>query len=638
MSEKPIIKRSAKLNSITHSVRAAQTVLQYGVGAMVDFPDQTLMTAAPEYWKDPENAADVVLHIHDERLENLLNVDYFGVPKDKDEYRAGIAYVRFPQWYFCPKCRKFQTLEKWTTEFIRIQKNREKDPDMKKPKCTECKVELVPARIITACEKGHINDFPWVLWTHEKSFGGRRDICDNPELKFSTGATASAGLEGLVVRCKCGAMTTLAGAFDNDALKDINYYCNGFMPWKNQREACGVVPQVVQRGASKVYFPKVVSSLVIPPYSDKINYLIENSIKYNTCKEIIADYDGEEKELYIQGKLDKWTLEISNEIHVESSLVKNILSRRLLNGGTNSIENTTNVRYRIEEYEALTGTIPEYGLDEFDFIRENMDIESYNIPGIIQVALVHKIREVRALTGFSRLNPPDSFNLNYSESVNGLMSVKEPETRWYPGYEVRGEGIFLNFSDTEIERWIKENKKVVERINKLNQNYSSTFMSKYSPREITPKFVFLHTMAHLLIRQLSFECGYTTASLRERIYCDSGNENFKMNGIFIYTASGDSEGTLGGLVRQGYSDCLPQTMIKAITGAQLCSNDPVCIESVGQGREALNLAACHSCLLLPETSCEEFNVFLDRALIVGTLKNSDIGFYSQWLTKIQTKL
>ena len=139
----------------------------------------------------------------------------------------------------------------------------------------------------------------------------------------------------------------------------------------------------------------------------------------------------------------------------------------------------------------------------------------------------------------------------------------------------------------------------------------------------------LHTIAHLLIRELSFECGYTVASLRERIYCSTEEDGYVMAGILIYTASGDSEGTLGGLVRQGYPDTLPSIFRKAIRKGQLCSNDPVCISSKGQGRDALNLAACHACVLLPETSCEEYNV-LDRGIVVGTFENEEIGFYSNW--------
>ena len=101
-----------------------------------------------------------------------------------------------------------------------------------------------------------------------------------------------------------------------------------------------------------------------------------------------------------------------------------------------------------------------------------------------------------------------------------------------------------------------------------------------------------------------------------------------MAGILIYTASGDSEGTLGGLVRQGRPDAFPSILKKAINNARICSNDPVCIMSHGQGRESLNLAACHTCALLPETCCEERNAFLDRGMIVGTFENKSLGFWN----------
>jgi hypothetical protein len=138
----------------------------------------------------------------------------------------------------------------------------------------------------------------------------------------------------------------------------------------------------------------------------------------------------------------------------------------------------------------------------------------------------------------------------------------------------------------------------------------------------------LHSLSHLLIKQLSFECGYSVASLSERIYCAENNDGKQMAGIFIYTASGDSEGTLGGLVRQGRRDALPNIFKKAISSAKTCSNDPVCILSHGQGRDALNLAACHACALLPETCCKESNAFLDRGVLIGTYDNKMMGFYS----------
>ena len=130
----------------------------------------------------------------------------------------------------------------------------------------------------------------------------------------------------------------------------------------------------------------------------------------------------------------------------------------------------------------------------------------------------------------------------------------------------------------------------------------------------------------MLIKHLSFECGYSIASLKERIYCAEKSEGMQTAGIFIYTASGDSEGTLGGLVRQGKPDAFPKIFKRAIDSAKVCSNDPVCILSHGQGRESLNLAACHSCILLPETCCEERNSLLDRGMVIGTFDSPQLGF------------
>jgi hypothetical protein len=242
------------------------------------------------------------------------------------------------------------------------------------------------------------------------------------------------------------------------------------------------------------------------------------------------------------------------------------------------------------------------------------------------LVLIHKVREVRALTGFTRLNPPGTSDIG--EGEYGFVPIR-PTKSWYPAYEVRGEGIFIEFDEKAIDKWLINNDEVEKRAQMLTSNYDITYQGQINRKVVTPKFLLLHSLAHLLIRQLSFECGYTAASLRERLYCSESVLD-PMAGILIYTASGDAEGTLGGLVRQGYVDCFPSVFKKAVESGKICSNDPVCISSHGQGRDALNLAACHACLLLPETSCEEFNVFLDRAMIIGTFDCPDMGFYSSW--------
>lgn len=609
------IKSKEPLNWITHSVRAAQAVLQYGVGAMVDFPDQTLVTSAPEYWSRTNR-------IYDDRFAKALNVDYFALPTD-------IAYTRFPEWYFCPKCRRFQPLSKWISEYKGKTKNQTLANDtnmVKHMRCPKCNQDLVVARIVTVCEKGHLNDFPWVKWVHAKS---DKPMCTNPSLTFKTGASGSEGLEGLTIECSCKARATLKDAFNKDIFQKMDekkgsfgYKCEGNHPFNHTKENCDRYPRTVQRGASSVYFPVTHSSLVIPPYADKLNIKIEQSQSFGDCIIKIEDEDtAEEKLALIKKRLSKWAEKIALEIGTPKSDVEKILARKWLDKSSENVE-VTSIRYRFEEYMALTGEISTPQSSLGDFSRETMPIEEYKLPHIKSISLIDKVRVVTALTGFSRIKPA------MNENDMGFVSVKKPETRWYPAYEVRGEGIFIELSEPDIDTWIKENPEVVERATKICGNYTGSFIGKNHPRNITAKFVMLHTISHLLITQLSFECGYSIASLSERLYCSEPSDGKEMAGILIYTASGDSEGTLGGLVRQGRPDAFPRIFKKAVYNAKTCSNDPICIMSHGQGRDSLNLAACHACALLPETCCEERNAFLDRGMIIGTYQHREIGFWS----------
>ena len=636
--------KKVPLNRITHSVRASQAVLQYGVGAMIDFPNQTLMTAAPEYWQEQ------VVQIHDERLEKVLRVDYFGLPGGRDDphCREGISYARFPEWYFCPKCRRFQSIRDWVSDYKKsvTQKVLDSDPDMVKTmRCPKCRQDLVVTRIITACECGHIDDFPWVKWVHCKNmYGGAKPICARPTLTFKTSASSTEGLEGLTVSCEsCGAKATLKGAFDKDALQELdqkyegkyNFHCTGRHPWKHTKDRCGAYPKVLQRGSSSVYFPITVSSLVIPPYSSMITKNIEDSAAFANCKNVIAGYKRNNaipKELLptlIQETIENYAKDIAREKGIAAEKVQPILERKWIIPTGEEEYLTTSIKYRAEEYEALSGEVSMSTDDYGDFLREGTEISDYEIPFIRNISLIHKVREVQALVGFSRLKPVEA-NMGDNSSEH-IVSVKQQDTNWYPAYEVRGEGIFVEFDENAILEWQKNNPEIQHRVDTLNENYQKSFIGQSKPRKITAKFLLLHTISHALIKQLSFECGYSIASLKERLYCSEIADGKQMSGIFIYTASGDSEGTMGGLVRQGRADIFPGIFKKAMEETMTCSNDPVCSLSMGQGRDSLNLSACYSCCLIPETSCEEFNIFLDRGTIVGTYENREMGFYSSQL-------
>jgi hypothetical protein len=323
-------------------------------------------------------------------------------------------------------------------------------------------------------------------------------------------------------------------------------------------------------------------------------------------------------------RIEQYAQRIAQETAIPIEKVAGVLKRK--NAAPDEDEySTASVKYRAEEYEAITGETVIEAEDYGDFYREGVNIAEYNLPFLKSISLIHKVREVQALIGFTRLKPVDSTDAPGSQAV--IVPVKEPETKWYPAYDVRGEGIFIEFDSSAIDSWRTENQALADRVTTLNDNYKKSFIGENHPREISGKFLLLHTISHLLIKQLSFECGYGIASLKERIYCSEAADGKEMSGILIYTACGDSEGTLGGLVRQGRSDTFPRIFNKAIENARTCSNDPVCSLSQGQGRDSLNLAACYSCALIPETSCEEFNCFLDRGVVVGSFDNPNLGFF-----------
>jgi hypothetical protein len=136
----------------------------------------------------------------------------------------------------------------------------------------------------------------------------------------------------------------------------------------------------------------------------------------------------------------------------------------------------------------------------------------------------------------------------------------------------------------------------------------------------------LHTLSHLLIRELALECGYNAASIRERIYADTSGLR-PQAGILIYTAAADSDGTLGGLVDLGKPENLGRLLEQALNRSKICSSDPLCSEHDPEKDRSLHGSSCHACSLVAETSCEPGNRYLDRSLLIPTLERGDAAFF-----------
>jgi MrfA Zn-binding domain len=242
------------------------------------------------------------------------------------------------------------------------------------------------------------------------------------------------------------------------------------------------------------------------------------------------------------------------------------------------------------------------------------------------ISLVERLRETRVLRGFSRVFPENDMD---NSSLQALLRAfpSDEGGRWLPACVVFGEGIFIRFNEDALQKWEKQ-KDVLNRVGPLVNRYKLIQERRHlRDRPINPRFILVHTLVHLLINRLTFESGYSAASLRERLFI-SQHDQHPMGGLLIYTAAGDSEGTMGGLVRLGKPGAFEPLLRKAIEEARWCGADPVCMETGdmgGQGPDSCNIAACHNCSLIPETACEEFNRFLDRGLVVGTLANSEVA-------------
>jgi hypothetical protein len=247
-----------------------------------------------------------------------------------------------------------------------------------------------------------------------------------------------------------------------------------------------------------------------------------------------------------------------------------------------------------------------------------------------RVVLADRLRVVTAMCGFTRIDGPDSGVASDAEPFECAPLSRNAPT-WVPAAEARGEGLFLQLSEEAVAEW-EGRVAATARMRALASSHGRWRERRgLNPMQQWPgwRYVLLHSLSHALINELALECGYSAASVRERIYARSpGEPGGPMAGLLIYTAAADSEGTLGGLVALGEAAHFGRLLGQALERARLCSADPLCAEhQPGVDEEALHNAACHACLFVPETTCEWGNRYLDRAALVPTLASDVIHFF-----------
>lgn len=633
----------------TGAMRRAQLVSPFGVGAMSVLVNGTsVITAGLDHWYQPDDASTLALEEyqeHDWRLEARLRVSEFRLPPDFRHQGQGndnrnvkltVPVLRFPLWCFCMFCKRLE-LSTLTMQRPEVCKDKKHTDWKYKPRMSQ-----VP--FVAVCAAGHLDDFPFDKWVHRSH---RPSCAGTLRLKSIGGG----GLEGQRVVCDaCGNERSLRGITEarfvnreehttlSDQLSspDDPYLCTGARPWLAQPDGpCDQPMRGALRAAGNVYFSKVESSIYLPrkegAVSAEMHELMRHPAVSSTMRTLNDIFGaGLDVNMLRQQLLKNVPPEIFGLISDEELIAG---YRDLLGVGEQEPESGEE-----SDAELLTGD-DIWRYPEFQHIRQtprddyltatNPDLHADLGPYLERVRSVDVLRETRALRGFTRVRD-DVLKLSVGKSL--LRRQPLPPTQdWLPAYVVRGEGIYFELDPGRLAAW-EERAEVQARAQKITDHYGQVASQRgLGNRILTPRFVLLHTLGHLLINELVFACGYSSASLRERLYLSTAPGR-EMAGLLIYTAAGDSEGTMGGLVRMARPENLRSVFASAISDARWCSTDPVCMDAgeKGQGPDSCNLAACHGCGLLPETSCEEFNRFLDRGLVIGTFADPGLGYFSSF--------
>lgn len=599
--------RGSKMIIRNRPIRRSQLISPFGVGAITDFRnDEALMCAGIDSWFQGEPPAE--LRFSEERLQVSLGCEYFVLPPEYADSVEGmkrrVPYVRFPGWHYCPRCYRMEKATLFGDQ-----------PFCRSESCGKGKGRrMIPIRIVSVCKNGHIDEFPFAQW-----IGCECGL--SAQLYFKSGRS-SASIQGTKVECKtCGKINSLAAAFQPQSVTNKGAVCNGPRPWLGDAEGdgyCGEELHTLLRGASNIYFPAVESAIYVPrgerEFNAKIQKLVDDPAKWAALTAQVVDGQFPEGAFKL----------IAPMFNVDPLELLDAVREKLDEKNRAKRVAGTQEALRREEFEALREGSNRDGSDLLCEIIEGSQFDRLS-EFIHRVGLVRKLRETRVMTGFTRINPPSG----NGDELQAMQRNGKP--RWLPAIVVRGEGMFLEF---KAERFANPATDIAERIGLLSRNLELQRAQRgQDPRPIDAGFLTVHAIAHALIRELTFLCGYGSSALRERIYHGKDSDGNSMLGLLIYTASGDSEGTLGGLVSQAEPNKLQTLFSSAIRRSGWCSNDPVCIESPARGPNSLNMAACHGCMLLPETSCEEGNRLLDRALLIGTPSNPEGGFFTKLATE-----
>jgi hypothetical protein len=625
-------------------IRQSQILSTFGPGSMVDLPDASVLIGGLNCWKfNPAGRREIIedrlaRKIYERfklRYPELTTVKLYEPPEnsqDSDGVTTGITAFTFPAWFVA---QTEDEESKWKSPSGKVYRSRPliKYNVLERGKRyldeNHVKCPVVPVRFVQACPNGHISDIDW------PSFVQHKDSCKNwNKLRLDEGE-ASNDFADIFVRCvTCEARRPLSDATIQDPILKNSIAlgrCQGKLPWlgPNDHETC-VDPNPERQG--KPYYNRLLVRSSSSAYSAKTQNVISLPDSNQKLRDAVNQvYDS--------------VLQIADTLSMLQLLRKTPLAAGVLKGFSDeavwqevqrrrkgiSSDDKTIKQVEIETLLCQASEIGE-NVPDSDFYATSRSLD--NIPQFLQdkidrIVLVHRLREVVAQIGFTRFE-------SLMADIDGELDVDvksapiDREPSWFPAIENKGEGVFISFSKSAVEEWSKR-PAVQARGKELLEGFDiwakrrGIDLTKVKVKFPGVAYVLMHSLSHLLITAVSLECGYSASAIRERIY--AGDYGY---GILLYTGSSGSEGTLGGLVEVG--NRIESLLASAIELGKLCSNDPVCAQhkpAATYEERFLHGAACHGCLLIAETSCEQNNEFLDRALVVDTVEYAGAAFFSE---------
>tara|TARA_B100000900_G_C20601750_1_gene725943 strand:+ start:3768 stop:5702 length:1935 start_codon:yes stop_codon:yes gene_type:complete len=639
-------------------LRRSQIVIPFGPGGVYDFKDFSAMTMQVDEWEYNDRDCDAhqiknarfIKYINkklrfyegfnSKRIYKLLHPPIAYDSNMSQEVRAQMGSVKvkkFPIWGLCSRCNALSKFDPFSRTNNKCKNTRvEPKREGKFTPCGQIKNggKIEPVRFVGYCGKGHIEDFPWVKMMQRKcspncDMHNRSHTVNQPSLYLADNSLGN-GFNSLMLQCgECKNSTSLAGVDRKTGQPNINdfidqygkkiFQCSGKKPWSTEDdEQCENMLEIQPRAASKLYSAVQCSSIFVPE-SDEVTHdfildpIVQTWISENTLTSEIKVALGvmpsfkEKYELDIQQMLDM--------IQEERDIINTEIEQ------DDGLEDEDDNDFLFLEYETLC----KKQVDDGRFISKTIPNENFSSKINDKFASLSQIKRLYssvALLGFNRMTS------DFSDKKLAFNAART-NANFLPAYEIVGEGIFIDFSYEKIQEWRTNNPSFKEKEKQLRKNSANNiFNDTYSNSAFNYGHVMMHTFSHLLMNQLSIECGYALTEIKERIYfC----EKSKMAGVLIYTASSDSAGSLGGLVRMIKPNYFESLVSNAIANAQVCSNDPICKESNGQGNSGLCLASCHACSMIPDLACctVPSNVFLDRNALIGNETNAK-GYFSDF--------